>query len=92
MLAQALEGVSGSCLGALARSRTMAGGGGGDPGVLETPTYICAAVFAIFLLLSLFIDKVGTMRICGLFLEEARAVRQREMVLVLLEMGEGACL
>lgn len=39
----------------------MGGGGGGDPGVLETPTYICAAVFAIFLLLSLLVDKVGGM-------------------------------
>lgn len=31
----------------------------GGPGVLETPTYICSAVFAVFLLLSLIIDKVS---------------------------------
>lgn len=32
---------------------------GDGPGVLETPSYICAMVFAIFLVVSLVLDKVG---------------------------------
>lgn len=31
---------------------------GGAPGVLETPSYVCAAVFAVFLLVSLLLEKV----------------------------------
>lgn len=32
---------------------------GSGPGVLETPSYICGMVFAIFLVVSLLLDKVG---------------------------------